>query len=122
MYITDKAWVQLSSIESAIYSPIIITVKVSILLQYITIFVTHRGTPFHYAVHGLIWTNVLYYTINTVLFVTEVSDTVFCRIGDKCREDEKMLMARSVPPSKSCGNQPYPDIASAGMNWESLLL
>lgn len=63
----------LSSIESAIYSPIIILVKVSILLQYITIFVAHRGTIFHRAVQGLIVANVLYYTINTILFVTECS-------------------------------------------------
>ena len=49
-----------------------ITVKVSILLQYISIFVTHRGTAFHYTVRGLFWTNVLYYTIATILFVTEV--------------------------------------------------
>ena len=52
------------------------TVKVSILLQYITVFVTHRGTPFHYIVQGLIWTNVLYYTIATVVFVTEVSNGI----------------------------------------------
>ena len=118
MCTTDRVWAQLSSIESAIYSPIIIAVKVSILLQYITIFVTHRGTTFHYAVHGLIWTNVLYYTINTVLFVTEVSSIVFWRIGDKSRQDEKMLMAESVPLYKSCGNQPCLGTASAGIIWE----
>ena len=65
----------MSMIESAIYGPIIVTVKISILLQYITIFVTHRGTIFHYSVHGLIWTNVLYYTINTLSFVFEVSNS-----------------------------------------------
>lgn len=64
---------QLSSIESAIYCPIMMIVKVSILLQYISLFVAHRGTAFHYTVQGLIWVNILYYTIATVVFVTEVS-------------------------------------------------
>ena len=67
---------QLSSIEEAIYLPIMMIVKVSILLQYITLFVIHRGTAFHYTVHGLIWTNILYYTIATVIFVTEVSNSI----------------------------------------------
>ena len=67
---------QLSSIEEAIYLPIMMTVKVSILLQYITIFVIHRATVFHYTVQALIWTNVLYYTIATVIFVTEVSNSI----------------------------------------------
>ena len=72
----DMDSAQLSSIESAIYLPIMMTVKVSILLQYITLFVIHRRTAFHYTVHGLIWTNVLYYTIATVIFVTEVSNSI----------------------------------------------
>lgn len=71
--LTDIA--QLSSIESTIYCPIMVTVKISILLQYITVFVAHRGTIFHYSVHGLIWSNVLYYTITTLLFVFEVSNS-----------------------------------------------
>lgn len=68
---------QLSSIESAIYCPIMMTVKVSILLQYISLFVAHRGTAFHYTVQCLIWINILYYTIATVVFVTEVSNCIF---------------------------------------------
>ena len=52
-------------------------VKVSILLQYITLFVAHRRTAFHYTVQGLVWINVLYYTIATVIFVTEVSKSIF---------------------------------------------
>ncbi|KAF6241446.1 hypothetical protein HO173_000156 [Letharia columbiana] len=61
----------LSSIESAIYCPIMVAVKISILLQYITLFVAHRGTNFHYFVQGLIWTNILYYTIITLLYLFE---------------------------------------------------
>lgn len=67
---------QLSSIRSTIYCPIMVTVKLSILFQYITVFVAHRGTLFHYIVHGLIWTNVLYYTIIVLLFVFEVSHSI----------------------------------------------
>ena len=85
----NRPWTQLSSIESAIYSPIIIAVKVSILLQYITIFVAHRGTPFHRAVQGLIVANVLYYTINTILFVTEVSNPIILHPRYKPRQGER---------------------------------
>ena len=77
MSTADMDFAQLSSIESAIYCPIMMTVKVSILLQYISLFVINRGTAFHYAAQGLIWANVLYYTIATVVFVTEVSNCIF---------------------------------------------
>ena len=73
-FLVDRDTFQLSSIESAIYCPIIMIVKVSILLQYITLFVIHRRTAFHYAVLGLIWANILYYIIATVVFLTEVSN------------------------------------------------
>lgn len=72
MCTADRSVAQLSSVDSTIYGPVIVTVKVSILLQYIALFVTHRGTAFHYTVQALIWTNVLYYTIATVFSVTEV--------------------------------------------------
>lgn len=74
MCTADTDFAQLSSIESAIYCPIMMIVKVSILLQYIALFVIHRGTAFHYTVQVLVWINVLYYTIATVVFVTEVSN------------------------------------------------
>lgn len=51
-------------------------VKVSILLQYITLFVIHRRTAFHYAVLGLIWANILYYMIAIVVFLTQVSNQI----------------------------------------------
>lgn len=54
-----------------------VAVKISILLQYITLFVAHRGTNFHYFVQGLIWTNIFYYTIITLLYLFEVSKTIF---------------------------------------------
>ncbi|KAF7502150.1 hypothetical protein GJ744_006887 [Endocarpon pusillum] len=61
----------LSRIESLIYDPIIVFVKISILLQYITLFVSHRGNVFHYAVHILLWTNVVFYTIITFLYILQ---------------------------------------------------
>ena len=62
---------QLSSVESTIYCPIITLVKVSILLQYITIFVVHRGGLFHMMVHILLWTNVVFYLVLTLLVIFE---------------------------------------------------
>ena len=67
---------QISSIESTIYCPIIVIVKISILLQYVTVFVVHRGSTFHYTVHGLIWANVTYYTIATFLHIFHVSISI----------------------------------------------
>ncbi|KAL8706502.1 MAG: hypothetical protein Q9201_000434 [Fulgogasparrea decipioides] len=61
----------LSMVETVIYNPTIIFVKISILLQYITLFVAHRRNLFHYACHVLIWVNVLFYTIMTFSYVFE---------------------------------------------------
>lgn len=58
-----------------------VSVKVSILLQYVTVFVAHRGTAFHYTVYVLIWTNVLYYTITTLLFIFEVSQSLLAPLA-----------------------------------------
>ena len=62
---------QLSSIESIIYCPIIVLVKVSILLQYVTFFVVHRWNLFHILIHILLWINVVFYTIDTFLVIFE---------------------------------------------------
>lgn len=53
-----------------------VTIKTSILLQDITLFVTHRGTAFYYAVHCLMWTNIVYYTILLLLDIIEVSNII----------------------------------------------
>ena len=55
------------------YCPIVILVKVSILLQYITIFVVNRGNAFHYIIRIILWTNVVFYTIVFFLVVFQVS-------------------------------------------------
>lgn len=60
-------------IETVIYGPTITFIKTSILLQYITVFVTHRRDFFHYTCHVLIWANVLFYTISTFTYLFEVS-------------------------------------------------
>ena len=69
--VADTIAKQLSSVESTIYCPIIVLVKVSILLQYISIFVVHRGNIFHIIVHVLLWINVVFYTIDTFLVIFE---------------------------------------------------
>lgn len=60
-------------VETVIYNPVIVLVKVSILLQYITVFVAHRGNLLHYGCHILIWINVLFYTALTLVYIFQVS-------------------------------------------------
>ena len=48
-----------------------VLVKASILLQYITVFVVHRGSPFHILVHVVLWANVVFYLIDTFLVIFE---------------------------------------------------
>ena len=55
--------------------PIIIFVKTSILLQYVTIFVVHRRSLFHFNIHLLIWVNTIFYIAVTFLYLFEVSIT-----------------------------------------------
>ena len=85
----DEDLSQLSYIESTIYCPIIVTVKISILLQYITLFVTHRGSAFHYTVYCVIWTNVVFYTIVSLLNIFGVSNNVLLPLPSisRIRED-----------------------------------
>ncbi|KAI4202643.1 MAG: hypothetical protein LQ350_002436 [Teloschistes chrysophthalmus] len=56
-------------VETVIYNPVIVLVKVSILLQYITVFVAHRGNLLHYGCHILIWLNVIFYTVLTLVYI-----------------------------------------------------
>ena len=62
-------------IEKLVYMPIIVFVKTSILLQYVTIFVVHRRSLFHFSIHILIWTNAIFYIIMAFLYLFEVSIT-----------------------------------------------
>ena len=72
----NKDLSQLSYIEIIIYNPIIVTVKISILLQYITLFVTNRGSAFHYTVYCVIWINTIFYTIIAPLEIFGVSNKI----------------------------------------------
>lgn len=47
-------------------------VKLSILLQYISIFMPHRQGQAYIATHVLIWTNIVYYTVSIFLYFFEV--------------------------------------------------
>ena len=98
----NKDLSQLSYIGVIIYGPIIVTVKISILLQYITLFVTHRGSAFHYTVYCVIWINVIFYTIISLLDAFGVSNNVLLPLlsisriredtyGRKCNPRQKYL-------------------------------
>lgn len=67
---------QLSQVESVMYCPIVILVKVSILLQYVSIFVVNRGNTFHYIVHLILWLNVIFYTIVFFLVTFQVHQQI----------------------------------------------
>ncbi|KAL8999893.1 MAG: hypothetical protein Q9169_001298 [Polycauliona sp. 2 TL-2023] len=58
----------LSTVETIIYDPIIVMVKISILLQYVTLFVVHRRSVFHYTIHVTIWIIVLFYIAATFVY------------------------------------------------------
>lgn len=67
-----RCGMQLSDVVSILYGPFIVIVKLSILVQYITLFAPHRQGTFHRAVHVLIWSNILFYTIITFAYIFEV--------------------------------------------------
>ena len=62
-------------ITRLVYLPIIVFVKTSILLQYVTIFVVHRRNLFHYGIHILIWVNALFYIAVALQYIFAVSIT-----------------------------------------------
>lgn len=63
-------------VEKLVYMPIIVFVKTSILLQYVTMFVVHRRSLFHFGIHSVIWANAIFYIIMAFLYLFEVSITV----------------------------------------------
>ena len=115
---TDSNLAKLSSIELTIYNPIIVLVKVSILLQYITLFVVHRGTFFHYFVHVLIWTNIFYYTLTTLLFIFEVSFSFLLPLVVRFDEMKTCLREKSVHLDESFGIRQSLGIASVRIRSE----
>lgn len=62
-------------VESILYQPVIFLIKISILLQFVTVFVANRGSFFHYLIHVIIWCNAVFYIIVTFLFIYRVSPT-----------------------------------------------
>ena len=96
----DKDLSQLSYIEFIIYGPIIVIVKTSILLQYITLFVTHRGSAFHYTVHCVIWINVVFYTIISLLDIFGVSNNILLPLLSISRVREDTYGRKCNPRQK----------------------
>ena len=69
-------------IATILYEPVAILVKVSILLQYVTVFVVHRKGVFHCLVHIIIWANVVFHVILLFLYLFRVSPPTFTEILD----------------------------------------
>lgn len=59
--------IQTSNVGSTIYGPIIAIAKLAILLQYKRLFVAHKRDFVFYGIHVLIWTNLVFYFIETFL-------------------------------------------------------
>ncbi|MCJ1470266.1 hypothetical protein MMC07_008911 [Pseudocyphellaria aurata] len=55
---------KMANAADAFYAPLIFVTKLSILLQYIRIFVPARTGVRYYPIHTLIWLNLTYYVIN----------------------------------------------------------
>ena len=64
---------KLKSVIVTLYGPVLVLVKISVLLQYIRIFVPHRQGWFYIGATCLIGINVLYYTTTMLLVIFQVS-------------------------------------------------
>lgn len=63
----ELEWLKLANAEEICYGPLIFIAKLSILLQYIRIFVpTHRSAIYYWIV-VLIWSNALFYVADTLV-------------------------------------------------------
>lgn len=113
--------IQIVAVEVIVYSPLIVAVKTSILLQYVTLLVIDRRNLFHYAVHFLIWTNVLYYFINVFLYTFQVSPGIFQAIGNRSATVLENLTHQSVLHVRKSGTRLSPAIVIAVINSESRL-
>lgn len=74
---------KLSMVETILYQPVIVLVKTSILLQYVTVFVVHRKNFFHWLIHVIIWGNVIFSVIITFLFIFRVSLATLTKMSDQ---------------------------------------
>ncbi|KAJ9300994.1 hypothetical protein DTO271G3_2158 [Paecilomyces variotii] len=59
-------YAQLANISQIIYGPLIFVAKLSILLLYLRAFTPSRPGRTFYAIHFLLWFNLLFYTANTL--------------------------------------------------------
>ncbi|MCJ1458495.1 hypothetical protein MMC28_008868, partial [Mycoblastus sanguinarius] len=63
----EMQWLKLANAEEIFYGPLIFITKLSILLQYIRIFVPTRRSAMFYSINVLIWTNCLFYIADTLV-------------------------------------------------------
>lgn len=69
-------------IGTILYELVAVLVKVSILLQYVTVFVVHRKGVFHCLIHIIIWVNVVFLVIVLFRYLFRVSFPTFTEIPD----------------------------------------
>ena len=60
---------QLANVVIILYCPLIFITKLSILLQYLRIFVPNHAGKLYYAVHFMIWLNLLFYIAVTLVWI-----------------------------------------------------
>ena len=58
---------QLAKVQAILYCPLIFVTKLSILLQYLRIFVPNHAGKLYYAVQFMIWLNLLFYIAVTLV-------------------------------------------------------
>ncbi len=58
---------QLANVEQILYGPLIFLTKLSILLQYLRIFVPNHAGKLYYTVQFMIWLNLLFYIAATLV-------------------------------------------------------
>lgn len=98
--LTFSKYILWHSISSILYNIAIVLIKVAMLIQVLRIFVP-RGTQSktYYVAHGLIWMNVLYYTITVSLMIFDcqpIKKTWKPLIPGKCMDIGIIKMSTAV--------------------------
>ena len=82
-----------------IYTPTIFLAKLSILLLYLRIFVTAKGSKTYYAIHFIIWFNFLFYLANlpTEIWTCIPREKIWDpTIDGKCLDNDAIIVTGGV--------------------------
>ena len=65
--------IQLGNYVGILYGPVVFLAKLSILLQYLRVFVPTRigNKGLHFAIHLTIWTNLIFYVVDTFIEILQ---------------------------------------------------